>query len=307
MTIRAENLRSNVMPEGTAGKFFQFPLVRMVMAIMILSGLLFALDFLFDTFLDFNFAPHLLTYIRYGKIALTIVATFYAYRLYVFLFEKRPAYELSFSSFLPETVTGFFAGGGIITLSIIILIIPGYYEVNEINSITSLTDGMFLFINGAFFEEVLFRLIIFKLVEEFLGSWISIVISALLFGFAHIFNDNATLWSATAIAIEAGFLLAVAFMLTRRIWFAFGLHFGWNFLQASVFGITTSGHTFAGLISPEITGPNWLTGGTFGIEASLITLIIGIIAALILLSMVIKDGQIVYPAWKRKRDAEIFY
>jgi membrane protease YdiL (CAAX protease family) len=279
----------------------------MILAILILSAFLLGLDFLIDTIFSSTLSEPLSTYIRYFKFVLTVIATFFAYKLYVFIFEKRPAYELSFSSFVPETFAGIVAGGGMITLSVIILIIPGFYKVDSFNSITSLTDGLFLFANGAFFEEVLFRLIIFRLVEEFVGSWISMIISALLFGFAHIFNDNATLWSATAIAIEAGFLLAVAFMLTRRIWFAFGLHFGWNFLQASVFGIATSGNSFEGLISPGITGPSWLTGGAFGIEASLITIIIGLIAALILLKMVIIDSQTVFPVWKRKSKAEIFY
>jgi len=307
MTLRPENVRSNVLPAGITGKFFQFPLVRMLMAILILSGILLPLDYLFELSPESSFSEPFSTYVRYGKYVLTIVAVFCAYKLYIFLFEKRPAYELSFSRYLPETITGFIVGAGMITLSVIILIIPGYYKIDGFNSIVSLTDGLFLFASAAFFEEVLFRLIIFKLVEEFLGSWLSIIVSALLFGFAHIFNDNATLWSATAIAIEAGVLLAVAFMLTRRIWFVFGIHFGWNFLQASVFGITTSGNTFDGLISPEISGPNWITGGTFGIEASLITLVIGLIAALILLRMVIKDGQVVYPVWSRRKEAEIFY
>jgi len=306
MTLRPENLQSNVLPLGASGKIFQFPLVRMLMAILILAVFLKALEFLCDTQLS-GFEGPIATYVRYSKFAFTIVAVFYAYKLYVFLFEKRPVYEFSFSRFLPETVSGIAVGGGMIIVSVIILVIPGIYRIDGFNSVGTLTDGLFLFASGAFFEEVLFRLIIFKLVEEFAGSWLSIIVSALLFGFAHIFNDNATLWSATAIAIEAGVLLAVVFMLTRRIWFVFGIHFGWNFMQASVFGLTTSGNSFDGLISPEISGPDWITGGTFGIEASLITVVIGLVTALVLLRMVIKDGQIVYPAWKRKKNAEIFY
>lgn len=276
------------------------------MAMLILGGCLFAFDFLLDM-LPFGFDEPLSTFIHYGKLVFAIIVSYYAYRLYVSLFEKRPAFEVSLSSFFPESIVGVVVGGGMITLSVIILIIPGYYKVDTFNSASSLTDGLFLFTSGAFFEEILFRLIIFKLVEEFFGSWLSIVVSAFLFGFAHLFNDNATLWSATAIAFEAGVLLAVAFMLTRRVWFVFGIHFGWNFMQASIFGITTSGNSFEGLISPAVNGPEWLTGGAFGVEASVITVVIGLIAAFILLKMVVKDGQVVYPAWKRRRNAEIFY
>jgi len=278
----------------------------MAMAILILSGFLLPLDFLLDT-IPTDFDEPISSLIKYGKLVLSVIATYFAYRIYVVIFEKRPVYEFSFTSFIPETITGVIVGGGMITIAVVVLIVPGYYNVVEFNSVNSLFEGFFRFTNGAFVEEVLFRLIIFKLVEELLGSWLSMAVTALLFGFAHLFNSNATLWSAIAIAIEAGILLAVAFMLTRRVWLAFGIHFGWNFLQASVFGITTSGISFDGLISPEITGPTWLTGGSFGIEASLITFVIGIVAALILLKMVIKDGQIVYPVWKRKKQAEIFY
>jgi hypothetical protein len=307
MTVRPENLCSKVLPLGTLGKIVQFPLVRMLMAILVLSGVTLALDFLLNFLPISDFTEPFSRYINYAQHILTILAVYFSYKLYVYLFEKRPAYELSFSRSLPETITGIVVGGAMISLSVLILIIPGYYKIEGFNSIATLTNGLFLFASGAFFEEVLFRLIIFKLVEEYFGSWVSIIASALLFGFAHLFNDNATLWSATAIAIEAGVLLAVAFMLTRRVWFVFGIHFGWNFMQASVFGITTSGITIDGLIRPEISGPNWITGGTFGIEASVITVVIGLITAFILLRMVKKDGQIVYPVWKRKRNAEIFY
>ncbi len=306
MTVRPENLHSRILPESTFGKVIQFPLVRMLLAILLLTILLQGFQFLFNTLLP-DFEEPYSTLIGYGKYILIAIICFWVYKLYVFLFEKRPVSELSFSGSFPETITGIVVGGAMISISVLVLIIPGYYKIEGFNSLATLSDGLFLFATGAFFEEVLFRLIIFKLVEEFAGSWISVLVSALLFGFAHIFNDNATLWSATAIAFEAGVLLAVAFMLTRRIWFVFGIHLGWNFMQASVFGITTSGNAFDGLISPDISGPYWLTGGAFGVEASVITVAIGLIAAFILLKMVMKDGQIVFPSWKRKKNAEIFY
>lgn len=306
MMIRALNLQSTIIPNSLAGKFFQFPLVRMIMAILLLSAFLFAVDSLVNYLISGVEGPAA-TIFKYGKSILIIITCYYAYRLYVFHFEKRPVYELSFSASLTETVAGIVVGASMIALVVVILIVPGYYKIIEFNSINLLAKGFFIFSEGAFFEEVLFRLIIFKLVEEFLGSWLSIIVSAFLFGLAHIFNVNATLWSAIAISVEAGVLLAVAFMLTRRIWLVLGIHFGWNFAQASVFGIPTSGIDFNGLISPEITGPTWLTGGSFGVEASVITLILGILTAMILLRMTVRDGQIVNPAWKRGRKAEIIY
>ncbi len=139
----------------------------MVMAILVLRGIVFILDFLFDTLFDFDFVPALQTCVRYCKIVLTVVVTFYVCRLDLFLFEKRPAYELSFSSFLPEISTGFIPGGGMITLSAIILIIPDYYKINGFNSITALTDGMFLFIDGPFSRRYFSGLLFLSLWKNF--------------------------------------------------------------------------------------------------------------------------------------------
>ena len=119
----------------------------------------------------------------------------------------------------------------------------------------------------------------------------------------HLGNDNATLWTSIAIAIE-DLLIVGAFMYTRRLWLVWGIHFGWNYFQDGVFGMPNSGMTnIPGFINPTVTGPEWFTGGAFGIEASYIVVILTAAAGIFILYKAVKKNQIVPPLWKRKKPA----
>jgi uncharacterized protein len=85
-------------------------------------------------------------------------------------------------------------------------------------------------------------------------------------------------WSAVAIALEAGILIGAVYMATRSLWFAMGLHTAWNVLQGTIFGVAVSGIDAPtdSLFQPLIQGNHWLTGGAFGIEASVMTVVLGL-------------------------------
>jgi hypothetical protein len=83
------------------------------------------------------------------------------------------------------------------------------------------------------------------------------------------------LWSGLAIAIEAGVLLGAAFAWRRNLWFVIGIHFAWNTLEG-LFGIAISGHRDPGLLLTIATGPAAITGGTFGVEASIVPVLMSI-------------------------------
>ena len=65
---------------------------------------------------------------------------------------------------------------------------------------------------------------LFRIVEEGLGTWWALAISALLFGAIHIANPGATLWSSAAIAIEAGLLFGLLYHVTRSLPLCMGVH-----------------------------------------------------------------------------------
>src|SRR5581483_7488150 len=107
---------------------------------------------------------------------------------------------------------------------------------------------------SALFEELLLRALVFRLVERCFGSTIALVVSAALLGIAHATNPGATAVSVTALAVEAGLLLAAAFMVTRTIWLPVGIHFGWNASEAALFGATESGVKVAGILKTSVSG-----------------------------------------------------
>lgn len=138
-----------------------------------------------------------------------------------------------------------------------------------------------LFFLVAVSEEIFFRGILFRMINRRWNLWAALVISALIFGGLHIFNDNATLWSSIAIAIEAGSLLGAAYAYSKNLWLPIGIHWIWNYTQGNILGFPVSGgDNVTSVITPEISGPQWFTGGSFGAEASVIAAVIGLLISL---------------------------
>jgi len=154
-----------------------------------------------------------------------------------------------------------------------------------------------------FMEELLFRGILFRWLEEFAGSWFALAMTSALFGLAHMFNPNATALSSFAIALEAGVLLGGSYMLTRNLWMAIGLHAAWNFTQGWIFDVPVSGTDQNGLVEAQLSGPELLSGGAFGLEASLIAMVVATAAGVALVVLAVKQGELVRPWWVRRRPA----
>lgn len=152
-----------------------------------------------------------------------------------------------------------------------------------------------------FMEELLFRGILFRWIEELGGSWVALLVTSALFGLAHMFNPNASMLSSFAIAVEAGVLLGGAYMLTRSLWAPIGLHAAWNFTQGFIYDVPVSGHDTEGLVEAQLSGPELLSGGAFGLEASLIAMAIATAAGVLLVVLAVRKGQLVRPWWVRRR------
>lgn len=152
-----------------------------------------------------------------------------------------------------------------------------------------------------FMEELLFRGILFRWIEELGGSWVALFITSALFGLAHLMNPNATAFSSFAIAVEAGVLLGGAYMLTRNLWMAIGLHAAWNFTQGWIFDVPVSGTNQDGMVEAQLSGPELLSGGAFGLEASVIAMALATTAGVALVVMAIRRGELMQPWWVRRR------
>jgi hypothetical protein len=183
----------------------------------------------------------------------------------------------------------------------ILAVLGGYRITGVAVAGPALVGGLVLHVLVGVFEETLFRGILFRFLEEGFGSWIALTITALFFGLSHLNNPHATLWSAIAIALEAGVALGAVYMATRSLWFAMGVHTAWNFLQGTIFGVAVSGNgaPTESLFQPRMQGNPWVTGGAFGIEASVITVVVGLGVGIVCLVYAVRQQRIMRGLWWR--------
>jgi membrane protease YdiL (CAAX protease family) len=224
-----------------------------------------------------------------------------AYAAVVYFIERRPPSEVALTGGGRQFIFGAMLGFSLYATCVLILVALGYCTIEATGNWQVLVPGIALTLGTGFYEELWFRGAIFRLTEEWFGSWIAIIVSSLVFGFAHLSTEGATVMDVTFISIEAGLLLAAAYMLTRRLWLCIGFHAAWNFTQGSVFSGAVSGNLApTGLIQTTMHGPELITGGSFGIEASVVALVLLTTTGIVMLVMAIRRGEVKSPLWMRR-------
>jgi membrane protease YdiL (CAAX protease family) len=229
-----------------------------------------------------------------GGFLQLVVPALFSYWVLVHWIERRPIRELVAASTPRDIAVGLLAGTGYITCVVFVLWLLGAYSVVETRSDIQFAAAVLITgIGVGVAEEIIFRGVLFRIVEEGLGTWAALLGSALLFGFAHIKNPGATVWSSVAIAIEAGMLLGMIYHVTRSLPLCMALHASWNFTQGTVYGSAVSGIAMKNTwLVPRISGPEWLTGGPFGLEASVVAATIGLVVAVLLLVHAARRGTL---------------
>jgi len=214
-----------------------------------------------------------------------------SYRFYVRRFEKREPLEFSGRRALAEGGVGWLLSLIMVGAIVLALALLGHYRALQTDSPWMLVYAFVQFTSGAFLQVLLFRIILFRLCEEWLGTYLACALVAILFGVAHGANENFSPIGFAALVVT-DFLLLGAFVLTRRLWLVWGIHAGWNFFQDGVFGLPNSGITsLPSWITPEITGPQWLTGGTIGLEASVPGVVLPLAATVLMFWLVLRRSQ----------------
>ena len=228
------------------------------------------------------------------------IAGFAVYHAYAFFIEKRSVSELALPGMGRELGIGLLIGVGLYAVCELILMALGIYRINGLNPLSFMLPAIASALSSGVYEELLFRGVVFRSVETWFGSWAALVVSSLGFGLTHLINPQGTLEGSLFIAVEAGILLAAAFMLTRRLWLSMGFHVSWNYTQSAIFSSIVSGNASSqGLVRSTVKGPDYLTGGSFGVESSLLALFVCTTAGIIMLVMAVKRRKIVPPIWKR--------
>lgn len=273
-----------------------FPLVRLVLIVLLFGAL--ATPFLLSVH------P---AYARWQAIAVNwlLAALLFAAIVLVERLtanKSLPAIGLGPRNAFRDLIGGALLGTLLFSAVILELAIAGYYHIVAVHFTPDLLIAVAVLLPGAAFEELLFRGVIFRLTEEWTGTWIALAVSAVLFGLVHAGNPGATFVSTVAIALEAGVLLAAAYVVTRNLWFPIGLHFAWNFFEGPIYGTQVSGRVFGtSAFAAHVSGPPLLTGGAFGPEAGLAATLTCFVVAAALLVVAIRRAQVAPPNWKMSR------
>ena len=226
--------------------------------------------------------------VRWLLSASVMLATYYILFRY---YESRDITELSSTGLLGESLLGLSSSTLCISLIILILFALGYYKVLSTSNASNLLLLLVFFATLSVFEEVIFRGIIYRITEESLGTNLALIISALLFGLAHLLNEHANAISLIS-AASGGLLAGLLLSMTKRLWLPIFFHAGWNWAQASL-GVAVSGiEELPGFIESRLEGPELITGGAFGPENSVITVVFVLILSVMAYYLTLRRGNL---------------
>lgn len=275
-------------------KLLKYPLVKIILGIIICIGIPLILNrfILKPLFVAVGLEETINRCLR-AILTLLILMPFLYWLLYSKL-EKRKITELGKKGLGKDLLAGIFLSLGAISFVLLNLALFGYYKIESFQPQISLVPLFIMMISLVFVEELLFRGIIYRIIEDSLGTNLSLVISGLLFGLFHITNKSMTIQSFIAVVI-GGIMVGIMFTYTKRLWLPVFFHFGWNFTQV-LYGVTLSGteeYKTDAIFKSSLSGPDMLTGGEFGPENSVITIILTFLIFLILYWLCYKKGKIV--------------
>lgn len=105
-----------------------------------------------------------------------------------------------------------------------------------------------------------------------ISFWPAAILLSTLILVLHIPHKNETLTGLAQVGL-VGIVFAYSFLRSGGLWFALGCHASWDYAQSFVYGVPDSGVIAEGaLLHPTLHGPDWLTGGATGPEASVLVL-----------------------------------
>ncbi|MES2560659.1 MAG: type II CAAX endopeptidase family protein [Bacteroidota bacterium] len=285
-------------------KIVHFPLTKIIAGIAILVGMVALAQWLAGMALQYL---EIETALR--KLIIGIVGASVSVSIYILLFrfyENRNVSELSTKGLGRNLAYGILLGAILQSLTIFVIYMYGGFTIVTINPVSFVLPSLTMAFTAAIFEEILVRGIIFRILEEKLGSYIALFISAVIFGALHLGNPNSSIAAAVGLALQAGLFLAAAFIFTRNLWFPIAIHFAWNFAQAGIFGASVSGNAISrSLFTTNIEGADWYTGGAFGPEGSIQATVFCLIATMGLMVMIWKRNAIIKPFWKQPDNLEL--
>lgn len=212
-----------------------------------------------------------------------IVAFVAGYWVFVRLVEKRAATELAFR---PVTIAlSGLAGSLSIAVPMAALYAVGVFSVTGMGDQDGLAGIALVILAAALLEEIIFRGVIFGIIERHFGLWAALIAPSILFSALHLFNDNWAGWFGFTSGVLLGVMWSLVYVLTRNLWAAAANHAVWNFTIFAT-GLPLTGQQdwrAAAPLHSDYTGADIWTGGAAGPEDSLFVIgcILVIVVALL--------------------------
>nr|WP_294936033.1 type II CAAX endopeptidase family protein [uncultured Flavobacterium sp.] len=281
-------------------KILNFSLVKMILGLIVCVGLVVIGQTIAAKLLGLT--PLNKDYRNLIKGIIVSLLAIVSYSFFFRLYEKRTISELSSKRIAKNLLLGTLIGVALQSLTIFVIYLGGGFTIVSVNPVSFIIIPLTIAFTVAIFEEILIRGIIFRIMEEKLGSYIALLISAVLFGALHLVNPGSSLLSGLCVAVEAGLLLGAAYIYSRNLWFPIAIHFAWNFMQSGIFGAITSGtEKTSSLLTTKIEGAVIITGGEFGPEGTLQATIFCSIVTVILMVLNHKQNKLIKPYWKKEQ------
>lgn len=217
--------------------------------------------------------------------------------LYVKIVEKRPISSIGFEKehALKKYIKGFVIGLLMFTLAIVIGVLTGAYEI-KLSLSTVKFDVLLIILLGFIIqggtEEVVFRGWVLPILGVRYNVTFAIILSSIMFCALHAFNPGMTILPVINL-LMFGLFAAVFALNEKGIWGICGMHTAWNWVQGSVYGVKVSGTDVPGgsiLMTTPTEGMDFLSGGAFGLEGSIICTLVFLIPAVYLILKMRKEA-----------------
>ena len=228
---------------------------------------------------------------------ISILNEFFCLGLSIFFMMKVSRLSLRQLGFVKDKIFGSYLKGalfGILEVFFVFFIIFGLRGI-EVYFLGNLKFFVFIrillfFIFQGMFEEVLFRGYLMAMFSKVMGIKFSIIVSSFLFAVIHLLNPNIQILGLFNIFL-VGIMFGLIYYYTGNLWIIGAMHTFWNFTLGHIVGSQISGMgTLKSILSSlPIDNKEFISGGAFGFEASIVTVVVQIAISLFVIYLIKKE------------------